>query len=192
MTTALTQLSSLYQIDLLTSDNYLAWKEKMHWILLEQGLWEHASGEAEMPVPADPDKVTGPERKVIADWTRKDQQDFVAISLCISNDYLVYTYNAMMACSVWLALLTIFQARGPLGIINIHCDFFRTFAEEGTNMEEHIRKLRSLQRQLHSLGDLVTDQDFCNCLLTSLPGSWSTFVTALPLMHLFPCSPLMP
>ena len=100
MTTALTQPSSLYQIDLLTGDNYPAWKEKMRWILLEQGLWEHASGEAEMPVLADPDKVTGPEWKAIADWTRKDQQAFVAISLHISNDYLVYTYNATMAHSV--------------------------------------------------------------------------------------------
>ena len=157
MTTALTQPSSLYQIDPLTGDNYLAWKEKMHWILLEQGLWEHASGEAEIPVLADPDKVTGPERKAIADWTRKDQQAFAAISLHISDDYLVYTYDATMARSVWLALLTIFQARGPLGIINVRRDFFCTFAEEGTNMEEHICKLRSLQRQLHSLSGLVTD-----------------------------------
>ena len=130
MTTALTQPSSLYQIDPFTGDNYPAWKEKMHWILLEQSLWEHALGEAEMLVPADPNKVTGPEWKVIADWTRKDQQAFAAISLCISNDYLVYTYNAMTARSVWLALLTIFQARGPLGIINVRRDFFCTFAEE--------------------------------------------------------------
>ena len=132
-----------------------------------------------MPVPANPNKVTGPEQKVIADWTRKDQQAFAMINLCISDDYLVYTYDARMACSVWQALLTIFQARGPLDIINICCDFFHTFAEEGTNIEEHICKLCSLQRQLHSLSDLVTDRDFCNCLLTSLPGSWSTFLTAI-------------
>ena len=50
---------------------------------------------------------------------KKDQQALVAISLQISNEYLVYTYSASTACGVWLALLTIFEARGPLGIINV-------------------------------------------------------------------------
>jgi gag-polypeptide of LTR copia-type len=57
--------------------------------------------------------------------------------------------------------------------------FFHTFVTEDRNMEEHIRKLRTLQKQLHVLGDLVSDRDFCNALLTSLPGSWSTFLTAI-------------
>ena len=72
-----------------------------------------------------------------------------------------------------------FEARGPLGIINVHQDFFRTFVAEGGNMEEHIRKLHSLQKQLHALGNLIEDHNFCNVLLTSLPGSWSTFLTAI-------------
>jgi hypothetical protein len=46
-------------------------------------------------------------------------------------------------------------------------------------MEEHIHKLRTLQKQLHALGDLVSDRNSCNALLTSLPGSWSTFLTAI-------------
>ena len=44
------QLSSLYQIDPLTGNNYSAWKEKMHWILLEQDLWEHISWQAVKPL----------------------------------------------------------------------------------------------------------------------------------------------
>ena len=84
----------------------------------------------------------------------------MAISLHISDDYLVYTYGASTARGVWLALLTIFEARGPLGIINMRQDFFRTFVAEGGNMEEHIWKLRSLQKQLHALGDLIKDRDF--------------------------------
>ena len=176
---ALIQLSSLYRIEPLTGDNYPTWKEKMRWILLEQDLWEHASGEAMKPEPADAHKVTDSEKWAIADWMKKDQQAFAAISLRISNDYLVYTYGASTARGVWLALLTIFEARGPLGIINVRRDFFHTFVAEGGNMEEHIWKLRSLQKQLHALSDLIKDHDFCNVLLTSLPGSWSTFLTAI-------------
>ena len=61
----------------------------------------------------------------------------------------------------------------------MHRDFFHTFVAEGGNIEEHIQKLRSLQKQLHALGDLIKDHNFCNVLLTSLPGSWSTFLTAI-------------
>ena len=54
-----------------------------------------------------------------------------------------------------------------------------SFVAEGGNMEEHIWKLCSLQKQLHALSDLIKDHDFCNVLLTSLPGFWSTFLTAI-------------
>ena len=48
-------------------------------------------------------------------------------------------------------------------------------------MEEHIRKLRGLQQTLHMIGELlvISDQDFSNTLLTSLPKSWSTFIMAV-------------
>src|SRR5882724_19789 len=46
-------------------------------------------------------------------------------------------------------------------------------------MEEHIRKLHGLQQTLHTMGELISDQDFSNTLLMSLPKSWSTFITAV-------------
>ena len=61
----------------------------MQWILLEQDLWEHVLGEAMKPELADTAKVTTPEKQVITDWMKRDQQAFTAISLLIS-DVLVY------------------------------------------------------------------------------------------------------
>jgi Domain of unknown function (DUF4219)/gag-polypeptide of LTR copia-type len=135
---ALIQSSLLYRIEPLTGDNYPPWKETMQWILFEQDLWEHASGEAKKPEPANTTNITDPEKQVIADWMKRDQQAFMAISLRISDDYLVYTYGALTTHGVWLALLTIFEARGPLGIINVCQDFFHIFVAEGRHMEEHI------------------------------------------------------
>src|SRR5882724_10279920 len=45
-------------------------------------------------------------------------------------------------------------------------------------MEEHIRKLCSLQQPLHVMGELISDWDFSNTLLMSLLKSWSTFIMA--------------
>ena len=45
-------------------------------------------------------------------------------------------------------------------------------------MEEHVCKLHGLQQELNACGQLVTDVDFTNMLLTSLPDLWSLFITA--------------
>ena len=113
------------------------------------------------------------------DWEQKDQQAYAAICLQINDDYMVYTHNTSTSKGVWDALATIFEASGPIGIINTRCKFFRTFAQEGENMEEHVRKLHGLQQTLHAMGELISDRDFSNTLLTSLPKTWSTFITAV-------------
>ena len=46
-------------------------------------------------------------------------------------------------------------------------------------MEEHVRKLRGLGKELSARGQLITDADFSNTLLTSLPDSWSSFITVV-------------
>jgi len=74
-----TQPSSLYRIDPLTGDNYLAWKEKLQWTLIEQDLWGHASGDAMRPTPQDKNNVTAVEMQVISDWEKKDQETYAAI-----------------------------------------------------------------------------------------------------------------
>jgi len=46
-------------------------------------------------------------------------------------------------------------------------------------MEDIIRKLCGLQQSLHAMGELISDRDFSNTLLTSLPKSWLTFIMAV-------------
>ena len=113
------------------------------------------------------------------DWERKDQQAYAAICLRINDDYMVYTHNTSTSKGVWDALATIFEASGPIGIIDTRREFFHTFSQEGENMEEHVCKLRSLQQTLHTMGELISDRDFSNTLLTSLPKTWSTFIMAV-------------
>ena len=46
-------------------------------------------------------------------------------------------------------------------------------------MEEHVCKLRGLHQQLNVRGQLISDKDFTNTLLTSLPDTWSPFITTI-------------
>jgi len=117
--------SNLYQIEpLIGGANYSAWKMKLRWILIDQDLWGHVTGVDKRPEPVDTNVVTPAEQQEIIDWDRKDQQAYVAICLRISDDYIVYTYNTTTSKGVWDTLATIFEASGPIGIINTRREFF--------------------------------------------------------------------
>ena len=81
---------------------------------------------------------------------------------------MVHTHNMTTSKRVWDTLMTIFEASGPIGIINTQCEFFHTFAQEGENMEAHVHKLCSLQQMLHTMGELISDCDFSNTLLCNV------------------------
>ena len=86
----------------------------------------------------DTNAVTAIEQQEMTEWDWKDQQAYVAICLQISDDYIIYTYNTTTSKGIWDALTMIFEASGPIGIINTQRKFFQMFAQEGKNMEEHI------------------------------------------------------
>ena len=46
-------------------------------------------------------------------------------------------------------------------------------------MEEHVHKLHGLYQQLNARGQLITDEDFSNTLLTLLLDTWSLFITTI-------------
>ena len=80
---------------------------------------------------------------------------------------------------MWSRLQEIFQSKAATRIVNLCHEFFQTFAEDGANMEEHICKLHGLHQQLNARGQLITNEDFTNTLLTSLPDTWSPFITTI-------------
>ncbi len=110
--------SNLHRIEPLTGANYSTWKIKLRWILIDQDLWGYVTGVDKRPKPADMNTVTAVEQQEMTEWDRKDQQAYAAICLWISDDYIVYTYNTTTSKGVWDALMTIFEASGPIGIIN--------------------------------------------------------------------------
>ena len=130
-------------------------------------------------MPADSAAVTGAEKQAVAVWKKQDKKARKEICLRISDEYLVYMNEALTAKSAWDTLQGIFESKASIGVVYLRRDLFRTIAEEGANMEEHVRKMRGLQQQLAARGEAISDKDFSNTLLTSLPASWSTFITAI-------------
>jgi hypothetical protein len=51
-------------------------------------------------------------------------------------------------------------------------------AKEGEDIAAHINKMRQIQISLHHMGSLVSDIDFSNVLVSSLPQSWDAFTSS--------------
>ena len=168
-----------HKIDPLNRDNYVTWWCHLEWILDDQDFWDITISIEAEPTPADLNNITEAERQVITNWKRKDKKARKEICLCISDEHLVYVDQLMGSHATWTRLQGIFESKGAVGIVNLYRDFFHTFAKDGANMEEHVCKLQGLGQELSAHGQLITDADFSNTLLTSLLDSWSSFINAV-------------
>ena len=153
----MSSVNNTYKVDPLNGDNYTAWRRRLEWILDDQDLWALTNGLEMEPTPASEDKVTTEEGLAIARWKKKDKKARKEICLRISDEYLVYIDQTMTAPDIWTRLQGIFKSRAAIGVVNIRREFFRTFAEDGTNMEEHVCKLRGLHQQLNARGQEISD-----------------------------------
>jgi hypothetical protein len=79
---------------------------------------------------------------------------------------------------MWSQLTLVKESRGKLGILATRRALYRSIAEEGFDLVEHISKLRKLQEELHLMGSLILDEDFAMILVSSLPESWDLYTSA--------------
>jgi gag-polypeptide of LTR copia-type/Domain of unknown function (DUF4219) len=163
----------------LNGDNYATWRRRLEWILDDLDLWDVTTGRTAERIPADVRNIAAAEQQSIDEWRKKDRKACKEICLRVADEQLVYINHTIGAASIWTTLQAIFESKGAVGIVNLRRDFFRTFAEDGANMEEHMRKLCGIQQELNARGHYISDDDFSNTLLTSLPSSWSAFITAV-------------
>ena len=147
------------KIDPLNGDNYTTWKRHLEWILDDLDLWPLVDGTDKEPEPVDVRNPTADEKQAVEEWRKRDKKTRKEICLRVSDEYLVYLDQTMTAREIWMRLQGIFESKAAVGIVNIRREFFRTFAKDGANIEEHVRKLRGLYLQLNARGQMVSDDD---------------------------------
>jgi gag-polypeptide of LTR copia-type/Zinc knuckle len=169
-----------YRIDPLKGiENYATWKIKVIDILDDMGLSEHIEGPLPVPQSASTSSGKTASQSKDADWDSKDRKALTAIRLRVADTMLVYVANVKTAGDAWRILRDLFESRGSMGLVLTRRKIYKAECAEGTPMEEHIRVMRGYQEELASSGDYLTDTDFSLTLLTSLPESWNTFISAV-------------
>ena len=172
-------MTNNYKINPLNGENYILWQRHLEWILDDLDLWVITDGTELEPQLIDPQVATQAEKIVIIEWKKKDKKAKKEICLRISDEYLVYIDQITTTTELWVKVQAIFEYKATISIVNLCWEFFWTFAKDGTNMEEHVCKLCRLYQQLNARGQLVTNEDFANTLLTSLLETWSSFISTI-------------
>jgi hypothetical protein len=78
---------------------------------------------------------------------------------------------------MWEQLEMVHEATGAASVISALRVLFRTIADEGTNLEEHLTEIRRTQDQLMVMQAEIPDWIYTTIMLTSLPPSWDSFTT---------------
>ena len=142
--------NNTYKNNPLNGDNYVAWHQQLEWILDDMDLWDIMICRETELLPANVNKITMAEQWEITDWKKKDKKAKKEICLEVADEQLVSINQTMAAFVVWTSLQALFKLKGAMmGIVNLWWDLFRTFAEDGTNMEEHVWKLHGIQQELN-------------------------------------------
>lgn len=163
MAESTTSSTSTYRIEPLRgSENYAVWKIKMIDILTDLGLIDYI--EETSPTSADSIKA----RRALS-----------TIRLRVEDGPLVYIASATTAKGAWNALKNMYEPAGSTGIVTVRRKLFRAHCPEGADIEKHIQMLRGYQTELANLGQALNASDFSMTLLTSLPDTWSSFISSI-------------
>src|ERR1700761_8163471 len=147
--------SSLYKIDLLRADNWYPWKRRITALLRDRNLLQYVDGKHQKP-KAKGETPTEDEEKEIRKWEEGDQRAQTQIELTLGDAEMVHILGATTAHQMWTQLCTVKENKGKLGILATQRRLFRTVAEEGFSMVEHIATFRGLQEELALMGASIT------------------------------------
>ncbi len=164
--------ASGYRIEHLKgAENYLTWSVQLKDHLIDHDLWDYPDGKLTYP-----DDTKPVER---AAWTKSDHKALSQIRGRVTNAMMPYVLSAATSKECWDALKNAFLIQGPITSIILRRKLFRYVIEDGANMEEEIRSIRSLKEQYVLLGNTLEDKEFALIILTALPDTWDSFISSI-------------
>lgn len=165
-------------MEMLKGHNWMPWKRRMLAVLRDSKLEQYIERESRLPAAANPNLPTESELETQTRWREGNAKARTNLELAISDSEIIHIIGATTASEMWKQLTMVKESKGKLGVLALRRTLYRTVAEEGFVMVDHISKLRKIQEELHLMESKVTDEDFAIILLSSLPESWDVYTSA--------------
>ena len=161
--------SSILQLnEPLNEDNWMAWHKRMRRILHLCSVEGYAKGLIQCPIDI----------KNAENWKLNDNYAQAVILNNITSTEMVHVVQCTTAHAVWLNLEAIHESKGHQTIVSIIRNLFHTKAEEGSNINDHLTKLKQYWERINQINEenfKILDTLFKIIISSSLPLSWDTF-----------------
>jgi hypothetical protein len=149
------------------ADNYKSWCSQVIDILIEGDLDEYVVGDL-CTVPMDP--------TLVADWKKKSKKALASIRLRVADGPKAFIKDCTVASDAWNILKGIYEPKGALARVQARRKLLHAQCEEGEDVIEHLTKMKEMYNDVLTVDDTFGQEEFCNCIVTSLPGSMDNFV----------------
>ena len=160
-----------WSIDKLDSSNWPTWKFQIKHLLLARGLWGLVNGTEALQDEANAQQQ--------ADYNKRSQKAFSTIVMAIGSSQLYLVTSCEGPVAAWTALRNHFERETLVNKLMLKKQYFRMEMEEGTSVEEHIKRMKELTDRLATINAPIAEEDQIVTFLGSLPATYSTLVTAL-------------
>jgi hypothetical protein len=114
-------------------------------------------------VPLDP--------SLIADWKKKSKN-----RLRVADGPRAFIKDCTIASDAWDILKRIYEPKGARARVQAQCKLLHAQCEEGEDVIEHLTKMKEMYNDILTVDDSFGQEEFCNCIVTSLPRSMDNFV----------------
>jgi hypothetical protein len=152
------------------ADNYKSWCSQVIDILIEGDLDEYVTGD-QYTVPLDP--------SLIADWKKKSKKALASIRLHVADGPRAFIKDCTIASDAWDILKCIYEPKGALVQVQAQRKLLHAQCEEGEDVIEHLTKMKEMYNDVLNIDDSFSQEEFCNCIVTSLPTSMDNLLVPL-------------
>lgn len=151
----------------LNNENYQIWKYKMELLLIREDLWSAITTE----------RPTGTTE--IAAWQKRDDKARATLGLFVEDSQIIHIRKKTTAREVWDSLKNYHEKSTLTSKIYLLRQICGLKLNEGGDMEEHLNSMSNLVDKLTALGEELKDPLVVAMMLSSLPDSYGTLITAL-------------
>ena len=157
--------SKLITVTKLNNTNYQSWKFKIKMLLIREGTWNTIHEDR-------PDRPTD-------DWTKEDEKAQSSISLSVEDNQIVHICKCESAKDMWDELQKVHERANLSNKLYLMRKLYQTKLRPDQDMQNYIRSALEIVERLRGIGEEILDFHIAVLLLSGLPDSYETLVTAL-------------
>ena len=155
----------------LNGSNYPTWKLQCKMTLIRDGVWDIVNEKETAPEDITSDAYTK--------YSSRKNRALATIVLSIDPALLYLVGDPDNPVVVWKKLSNQFQKKTWANKLRLRKRLHSLHLKEGDAVQDYIKSITEIFNELSIVGDEISDEDRVVYLLTSLPDSFNTLVTAL-------------